>query len=121
MDISSEELIDQCNKWLVSSAPLRISVTGHGLAMYLAGRVKGVSDDVVDFALDGKGSAHVMIAGATRVRSMGPDDPPPPDVGGSHKGCLVFVVINLNQGGVCNICEFPKHADYPIQRTDIVS
>jgi len=56
----------------------------------------------------------VVLNGATRFRSFLPAEAAPADVGGFHKNCLLFLVITLQDGSLCKVCELSEHARFPV-------
>ena len=70
--------------------------------------VKAVSADMVVFAFSKAGNGLLIrLQTAKRFRSFLPSDPPPPDVGGYHKACVLFLVITLQDDSLCKTVNLP--------------
>src|SRR6267142_7170069 len=98
-----------------SRCPLNVAVGGQGLRVFSRVAVKAVSANMVVFAFseDGNGLS-ILLHSAKRFRSFLPSDPPPPDVGGYHKACVLLLVITLQDGSLGKICEPSENADFPV-------
>jgi hypothetical protein len=115
MDISLEITIDHLREWKASTCPLNVAVGGQGLRVFSRATVKAVSANMVVFSFAEAGNGlSILLHSAKRFRSFLPSDPPPPDVGGYHKACVLFLVITLQDGSLCKICELSEHADSPV-------
>jgi hypothetical protein len=122
MDISLETTIDHLREWKASTCSLNVAVGGQGLRVFSRATVTAVSANMVVFAFSEAGNGlSILLHTAKRFRSFLPSDPPPPDVGGYHKACLLFLVITLQDDSLCKICELSDHADFPVIRFGILS
>lgn len=116
MDISLETAIDHLRQWKTSSCPLSVAVRSKGVHVVSRATVKSVSANMVVFGLSEVGdSLSVLLRSAPRFRSFLPSEPPPPDIGGSHRACVLFLVITLQDGSLCKVCELSEHANFPVQ------
>jgi len=115
MDISPEAAIDHLRRWKTSSSPLSVAVRRKGLHVFSRATVSSVSANMFVFAFSEAGDGlSVVLSGATRFRSFLPAEAAPSDVGGSHKSCLLFLVITLQDGSLCKVCELSEHASFPV-------
>jgi hypothetical protein len=115
MDISSETAIDQLRRWKISSSPLSVAVRHEGLQVFSRATVKFVSAKKLVFGFSEAGDGFsVAITGAKRFQSFLPAEDAPSDIVASHKACLLLLVITLQKGDLCTVCELSDQALTPV-------
>jgi hypothetical protein len=115
MDISSETAIDQLRKWRISASPLSVAVRQEGLQVSSRAIVKFVSVKKLIFGFSEAGDGFsVAITGAKRFQSFLPAEDVPSDIVASHKACLLLLVITLQNGGLCTVCELSDQELFPV-------
>jgi len=115
MDISPEKAIDHLRRWKTSSSTLSVAVRQEGLQVFSRATVRFVSPKMLVFGFSESGDGFsVVISGAKRFQSFLPSEAAPSDVVGSHKACLLFLVITLQDGNLCKVCELSDRALFPV-------
>jgi hypothetical protein len=115
MDISAEKAIEHLRRWKTSAARLSVAVRGRDWHVFSRATITAVSDHVVVFAFSEIGDGlSVSLNAATRFRSLLPSEAAPPDVGGSHKACLLFLVITLQDGSLCKVMRTVRAGKLPV-------
>jgi hypothetical protein len=115
MNISPETAIDHLRRWKTSSSPLSVAVRQEGLQVFSRATVRFVSAKRLVFGFSESGDGFsVEISGARSFQSFLPSEAAPSDVVGSHKACLLFLVITLQDGSLCKMCELSDRALFPV-------
>ena len=105
MDISPEMAFQHLTRWKSSSAPLSVAVGSNGLKIFSTAIVKGVSSKLLFLGLSEDGGLTLPLSRATRFRTFLPAEVAPPDIGIANKGCALLLVITLEDGTLCRVCE----------------
>jgi hypothetical protein len=113
MDISPELAMEHLERWKTSSSPLNVTVRCNGLKISSTAWVKGVSSELLYLALSENGGLTLPLSGATRFRTFLPEEIAPSDVGIANKGCILLLVITLEDGTLCRVCE-SNQAKFPL-------
>ena len=83
--------------------------------MFSRATVRFVSPKMLVFGFSESGDGFSLaISGAKRFQSFLPSEAAPADVVGSHKACLRFLVITLQDGNLCKVCELSNRALFPV-------
>src|SRR6266850_1908700 len=105
MYISLEMAIEHLKRWKSSSSPLSVAVGCNGLKIFSTAIVKGVSRELLYLGLSENGGLTLPLSRATRFRTFLSEDIAPSDVGIANKGCALLLVITLEDGTLCRVCE----------------
>jgi len=105
MYISLEMAIEHLERWKSSSSPLSVAVGCNGLKIFSTAIVKGVSRELLYLGLSENGGLTLPLSRATRFRTFLSEDIAPSDVGIANKGCALLLVITLEDGTLCRVCE----------------
>ena len=105
MDISPEMAVEHLRRWKSSSCPLSVAVGCNGLKIFSTAIVKGVSRELLYLGLSDNGGLTLPLSRATRFRTFLPAEVAPSDVGVANKGCALLLVITLEDGTLCRVCE----------------
>jgi len=105
MDISPEMAMEHLKRWKSSSSPLSVAVGCNGLKIFSTAIVKGVSRELLYLGLSENGGLTLPLSRATRFRTFLSEDIAPSDVGIANKGCALLLVITLEDGTLCRVCE----------------
>jgi hypothetical protein len=111
MDISPEMAMEHLRRWKSSSSPLSVSIECNGLKIFSIAVVKGVSRELLYLGLSENGGLTLPLSRATRFRTFLPAEVAPSDVGIANKGCALLLVITLEDGTLCRVCE-PNQANF---------
>jgi hypothetical protein len=111
MDISPEIAMEHLKRWKTSSSPLSVAVGCNGLKIFSTAILKGVSRELLYLGLSENGSLTLPLSRATRFRTFLPSEVAPSDVGVANKGCALLLVITLEDGTLCRVCE-SNQADF---------
>jgi len=112
MYISLEMAIEHLERWKSSSSPLSVAVGCNGLKISSGAIVKGVSRDLLFLGFPENGGLLLQLGRATRFRTFLPTDDAPSDVGVANKGCALLLVITLEDGTLCRVCELSNQANF---------
>ena len=112
MYISLEMAIEHLKLWKSSSSPLSVAVGGNGLKIFSDAIVKGVSRELLFLGFSENGGLTLQLSRATRFRTFLPTDDAPSDVGVANKGCALLLVITLEDGTLCRVCELSNQANF---------
>ena len=105
MDISPETALDHLKRWQSSSCPLSVAVGCNGLKIFSTAIVKGMSRELLYLGLSENSGLTLPLTRATRFRTFLPEEVSPSDVGIANKGCALLLVITLEDGTLCRLCE----------------
>jgi hypothetical protein len=111
MDITLEMAFEHLKRWKSSSSPLRVAVGCNGLKIFSDAMVKGVSRELLYLGFTANGGLTLPLSRATRFRTFLSAEVAPSDVGLSNKGCALLLVITLEDGTLCRICELSNQAN----------
>jgi hypothetical protein len=112
MYISLEMAIEHLQQWKSSSAPLSVAVEINGLKIFSDAIVKGVSSELLFLGFSENGGLTLQLSRATRFRTFLPTDVAPSDVGVANKGCALLLVITLEDGTLCRVCDLSNQANF---------
>jgi hypothetical protein len=83
-----------------------VAVARQGFRIWSRARVRFVSEKTLVFYFSESGEGLSLVLNrAIRFRSFLPFEALPHDVGGSLRGRFLFLVITLEDGTLCKICE----------------
>lgn len=82
--------------------------------MFSRATVSAVTANMVVFTFSERSDGLSLLLDKAQFRSFLPSEPTPPDVGGSHKACSLFLVISLQDGSLCKVCELSDQQDLPV-------
>jgi hypothetical protein len=111
MDIAPEIAMEHLRRWKSSSSPVSVAVGCNGLKISSTALVKGVSRELLYLSLSENGGLTLPLSRATRFRTFLPEEVAPSDVGIANKGCALLLVITLEDGTRCRVCE-SNQADF---------
>lgn len=114
MDISPETAIDHLRRWKSSACRLSLSIDRQSLRVFSQATVSAVTRNMVVFAFAEPSDGLTLILDKARYRSFLPSEPIPPEFGGSHKACLLLLLITLKDGSLCKVCELSDQANFPV-------
>ena len=114
MDISPETALDHLRRWKSSSSRLSLSINRESLRVFSQATVSAATPNMVVFAFAEPRDGLTLLLEKARYRSFLPSEPIPPEVGGSHKACLLLLLITLKDGSLCKVCELSNQADFPV-------
>jgi hypothetical protein len=105
MDVSPEIAMEHLRRWKSSSSPLSVAVGCNGLKIFSTAIVKGVSRELLYLGLSQNGGLTLRLSRAKRFRTFLPAEVAPSDVGIANKCCALLLVITLEDGTLCRVCE----------------
>jgi len=105
MDISPELAFEHLKRWKSSSSSLSVAVGYNGLKIFSDAMVKGVSRELLYLGFSENGGLTLPLSRATRFRTFLHAEDADSDVGLANKGCALLLVITLEDGTLCRVCE----------------
>jgi hypothetical protein len=112
MDITLEMAFEHLKSWKSSSSPLGVAVGCNGLKIFSTAIVKGVSRELLFLGLPENGGLTLPLSRTTRFRTFLPAEVAPSDVCIANKGCALLLVITLEDGTLCKVCELSNQANF---------
>lgn len=112
MDISPEMAMEHLKRWKSSSSPLSVAVGCNGLKIFSTAIVKAVSRKLLFLGFSENGGLTLPLSRATRFRTFLPAEVAPSEVGVVNKGCALLLVITLEDGTLCKVCELSNQANF---------
>jgi hypothetical protein len=112
MYISPEMAIEHLKRWKSSSSPLSVAVGRNGLKIFSTAVVKAVSRKLLFLGFSENGGLTLPLSSATRFRTFLPAEVASSDVGVVNKGCVLLLVITLEDGTLCKVCELSNQAEF---------
>jgi hypothetical protein len=106
MDIPPEIAMEHLERWKSSSSSLSVAVgCNNGLKIFSTAIVKGVSRELLYLGFSENGGLTLPLTRAMRFRTFLPAEVAPSDIGIVNKGCALLLVITLEDGTLCKVCE----------------
>jgi len=105
VDITPEIAVEHLKRWKSSSSLLSVAVACNGLKVFSDAVVKGVSRELLYLGFSENGGLTLPLSRATRFRTFLHAEDADSDVGVANKGCALLLVITLEDGTLCRVCE----------------
>jgi len=105
VDITPEIALEHLKRWKSSSSLLSVAVACNGLKVFSDAVVKGVSRELLYLGFSENGGLTLPLSRATRFRTFLHAEDADSDVGVANKGCALLLVITLEDGTLCRVCE----------------
>jgi hypothetical protein len=112
MDISLEMAAEYLKGWKSSASPLSVAVGCNGLKIFSTAIVKGVSSKLLFLGFSENGGLTLPLGRATRFQTFLPAEVAPSELGIVNKGCALLLVITLEDGTLCRVCELSNQANF---------
>jgi hypothetical protein len=104
--------MEHLKRWKSSSSPLSVAVGCNGLKIFSSAMVEGVSRELLFLRFTENGGLTLPLSRATRFRTFLPAEVAPSDVGIANKSCVLLLVITLEDGALCKLCELSNQANF---------
>ena len=112
MDISPEMAMEHLKRWKSSSSPLSVAVGCNGLKIFSTAIVKAVSSELLFLGFSENGGLTLPLSRARRFQTFLPAEVAPSELGIVNKGCALLLVITLEDGSLCKVCELSNQANF---------
>lgn len=112
MDISPEMAMEHLKRWKNSSSALSVAVGCNGLKIFSTALVKAVSSELLFLGFSENGGLTLPLRRATRFQTFLPAEVAASELGIVNNGCAQLLVITLEDGSLCKVCELSNQANF---------